>query len=155
MSAWLRGFASSNIANDLSPRDGERSVLCRKCGQWGIPWDSPHPPRIYWEGQRLVIAGLLNSSTNVVLEDEGRLTGFACFREKPVAVVHWVYVVRSSRGAGLARRMLTQLTCVGGVRYTHRTPRIRDARLPSGWVYDPYQVYWQLMATGEPYADNR
>lgn len=104
----------------------------------------------YWKGHRSLIAALLGVSHTVVDESDGLLDGFLCTSRRKghggEPIIHYVYVRLSARGRGVARGLISTIGPADRILYTHRSRRLVQRRLPKGFRYDPYQLYWSLTA---------
>jgi GNAT superfamily N-acetyltransferase len=126
-SSWLRSYATSDTARLVTPHD---------------VWARGEASAEYWNGQRALIAWLLEQgmATVLVADDEGMLQGWACASGH---VLHYVYVRQSARMQGLARQLVTALGIAKNpeVRYTHRSRGVEQKRLPPRWRFDPYALF--------------
>lgn len=144
LSTWLLSFSNSARALEVTPHDGSgHTRVCESCGQHrlrrvarrgsGGQWRAG---ALYWREQRALIERLVASSNVTVLEQDGLIDAWIC-RAWQRPVVHYLYVRRSERCRGLARRLCMGLES-SAVEYTHWRPGIDARRLPESWRYNPF-----------------
>lgn len=151
--SWLASFADSDTAMLVTPRAAGFGAACAACGAW-VParrhGKSLPPVDKYWRGQRALVEQLIRLGRVRVAESDGLLDGFLAVGDNSAhpsttAVVHYVYTRLSARGCGVAKALVAELGSPTVVIYTHRSRGVRGARLPAGWVYDPYEITRSLM----------
>jgi GNAT superfamily N-acetyltransferase len=143
---WLRSYATSDWALMMTPKV-DNAQPCQGCGRYRVMTERDDHGRInpqtgpaYWRGHAALVADLMARCNVSVLENEdGLLDGFIC-RDKHDPVLHYLYVRKSARGTGAARMLAADL--VGqAVTYTHRSPWIRQDRVPPGWRFSLYEAF--------------